>query len=164
MVAAIWPALRAKPLGSQPYRWGTYVAITVVWPTFWLIVSSVDEVTAGRPRGALVLSLVAGVYATASVGLLQRRKFGVVALCMACMANLMLDSFFRFGTEPAVSPGSPRSAGFFDRRVYPFISTNTGGCLVFVHVRIFLETMEPDGRHQKPRKSLELISRLNRQA
>jgi hypothetical protein len=76
----IWISVKAKPIGDKPYRWGTYTAITtglVGFSFLWFTFSSGD---AYRKAGGAVLGISAVL---SCIGLLRRRRFGVVMFYIA---------------------------------------------------------------------------------
>jgi hypothetical protein len=80
--ASIWISQRAKPLGNMPYRWGVYLGMVAAWTSLMLIVSSVQALGGGHALGGSVLCIVAVLAAASSVGILRRRKFGVVTFAL----------------------------------------------------------------------------------
>ncbi len=73
-IAAIWIALKAKPLGSFPYRWGVYVGLMALIGT---IVTAPSLLPA---YGPVESAIFVGLGAATCSGILLRKKFGVVAL------------------------------------------------------------------------------------
>lgn len=80
---SIWISQNAKPLGDMPYSWGMYVGMISAWMSLPLIVSSIPALAGGHLLGGSVLFIDALLAAVASLGILRRRKFGVVALGLA---------------------------------------------------------------------------------
>src|ERR1700733_13795283 len=80
---AIWISQKAKPLGNMPYRWGVYVGMITAWMSLPLIISSVPALAAGHLLGGSWLFIDALLAAVAGLGILRRRKFGVVSLGLA---------------------------------------------------------------------------------
>ncbi len=73
-IAAIVIALRAKPLGDWPYHWGVYIGAT----TGIAVISAFSSVLSTYgPMAAAIFVLVSAI---ACLGLLLRKKFGVLAL------------------------------------------------------------------------------------
>ncbi|MEZ5355440.1 MAG: hypothetical protein R2762_22615 [Bryobacteraceae bacterium] len=79
-------ALRAKPLGPMPYRWGCFAGIMELlnWPG--------DEVP------TIVLILMAAVSGGAGVGLLMRRRWGVI-LFLASAAMFVISGAYSEKTQ-----------------------------------------------------------------
>jgi hypothetical protein len=89
--ASIWISLRAKPLGSMPYRWGAYLGMMAAWMSLVSMVSSVPAAVGGQVLGGLALGMVAVMGAVSSFGILRRRKFGVVAFGLAYGALILIS-------------------------------------------------------------------------
>lgn len=94
--ASIWVSLRAKPLGSMPYRWGAYVGMVAAWMSLVSIVSDVFALGGGHLAGGSALCVVAVLAAVSSVGILRRRRFGVVGFALVYTALILISPF----TEP----------------------------------------------------------------
>ena len=88
-VIALVIALKAKPIGPMPYRWGTWVGMVTAWQTVPLVIWCVTA------RLGAVLTAALGIQALmsaiASFGILRRRRFGVVAfVCTELLLILIL--------------------------------------------------------------------------
>jgi hypothetical protein len=66
-------------------RWGVYVGMISAWMSLPLIISSVQAIAGGHLLGGSVLLIDAVLAALASLGILRRRKFGVVSLGLAVL-------------------------------------------------------------------------------
>jgi hypothetical protein len=87
----IWFSVKAKPIGNKPYRWGTYngiIAGLVAIPIL-LITFSSDSDVYGRTVGAFIGTSAA----LCCVGLLRRRKFGVVMFFITYVSLFMGGAF-----------------------------------------------------------------------
>src|SRR6266446_979592 len=74
-IGGIWFSVNAKPLGGRPYRWGTYVGIMNGLFALSMPLMVLREKTMASLVGGI---LFASAFAAVSVGLLYRRRFGVV--------------------------------------------------------------------------------------
>jgi hypothetical protein len=83
--ASIGISQSAKPLGDMLDRWGVYVGMISAWMSLPLIISSVQAIAGGHLLGGSVLLIDAVLAALASLGILRRRKFGVVSLGLAVL-------------------------------------------------------------------------------
>jgi len=77
--APVWPAMRAKPLGPLPYRWGCYVGIQSFLASAVLLVEAYSF-AGNHPLLAAASALQAVLLASAGIGLLRRRRWGVACL------------------------------------------------------------------------------------
>jgi hypothetical protein len=104
-VIPIWISAKAKPIGYKSYRWGTYVGIMtgfVALPFVSLIWSASDIY--GREVGvALSASAI-----LSSVGILRRRKYGVI---MFVVTYLLVMISIPFMTAMRNRPDSPQQQG-----------------------------------------------------
>lgn len=91
--ASIWISQKAKPLGNMPYRWGVYVGMISAWMSLPLIISSVPALAGGHLLGGSVLFIDALLAAVASLGILRRRKFGVVSLGLAYAVLILISPY-----------------------------------------------------------------------
>jgi hypothetical protein len=105
-IAAIVLALTARPLGDLPYHWGVYIGATAgigAITAFSSILSS---------YGALGATIFVSVSTIACLGILLRKKFGVVALGLLYVLALVrsLQMIFAhtasFGTRSAFAIAS----------------------------------------------------------
>jgi hypothetical protein len=93
---SIWVSVTAKPLGNMPYRWGAYIGMVAAWMSLVSIVSDVLALGGGHLAGGSALCTVAVLAAVSSVGILRRRRFGVVAFGLVYTALILISPF----TEP----------------------------------------------------------------
>jgi hypothetical protein len=84
---------RAKPLGHMPYHWGAYLGFTAAWMALILIGSGVLALVGGHLRGGSALCVAAALAAVSSLGILGRRKFGVVAFALMYAALILMAPF-----------------------------------------------------------------------
>jgi hypothetical protein len=88
---ALWIALKAKPLGPMPYRWGTWVGMQIAEESVLLAIST------ARLGASLVLTaalyILAVMSAIASCGILRRRRFGVVAFVCTYLLLIPIAPF-----------------------------------------------------------------------
>ena len=94
--AAIWISQKAKPLGTHPYRWGLYIGLTTAWMSLWLAISAIRG---SGPHTLLrwILFLTAGCAAISSLGILCRKRFGMVPLAISYAMLILISPF----VEPA---------------------------------------------------------------
>lgn len=92
-VVAIGISLRAKPLGDKPYRWGVYVGMMAGWMALLLFVSAVLAFAAGLLLGGLILFINALFAAVSCLGILRRRKFGVISLGLAYAMLILISPY-----------------------------------------------------------------------
>ncbi|HTS30570.1 MAG TPA: hypothetical protein VMH81_32080 [Bryobacteraceae bacterium] len=99
-------ALKAKPLGNVPYRWGVYMGGSAALLALRLILYAVAAM-GDRTQGIaeLLVILIAALAALGSVGLLLRRKFGIMALAVA---YAVLLAAARFLDAQGIFPSNPR--------------------------------------------------------
>jgi hypothetical protein len=90
---SIWISQRAKPVGDMPYRWGVYLGMVAAWMALILIVSSVQALGGGQTPGGSVLCIVAVLAAVSSLGILRRRKFGVVTFALMYVLLILIFPF-----------------------------------------------------------------------
>ncbi len=77
----------ALPLGR------VYVGMTAAWTSLLLIASAVPAFSAGRLPGGSALCAVAIVAAVSGLGILRRRRFGVVALWLMYAMLILMTPF-----------------------------------------------------------------------
>ena len=97
----IWISVKAKPLGDKPYRWGTYVALIsgLAGLSFLLITATSGDVY-GKACGAVVGT--AG--ALCCIGLLRRRKLGVVMFYVTYVSLFLVGPFLDTVRDQPVEP------------------------------------------------------------
>jgi hypothetical protein len=86
--AISWPSVRAKPLASKRFRWGTFVG----WYSgLWAFGMPYLYYFSGFPNRR-ILSFMAGCcYGIASYGILHRRKYGVIMFAVAFLLVVLLQ-------------------------------------------------------------------------
>ncbi len=77
----------------MPYRWGVYLGMFAAWMSLILIVSSVQALGGGQTLGGSALCIVAVLAAVSSVGILRRRKFGVVTFALMYVLAILIFPF-----------------------------------------------------------------------
>jgi hypothetical protein len=80
-LAAILISQTAKPFRKLPvmsYRWGMYLGIMTAWAAVLWTVSCIDQVRSGSLKGGSALGGIALLCAAASLGILRRRRFGIL--------------------------------------------------------------------------------------
>jgi hypothetical protein len=103
---AIWVSEKAKPIGGRQYRWGTYVGIMsgIGAAAFFLSIVALGILSSGRIGSLASVGLGFGIvfglvfcmpYAVASVGILRRKRFGVVTF-LAMWSITVLGMFVPF--------------------------------------------------------------------
>jgi uncharacterized membrane protein YeaQ/YmgE (transglycosylase-associated protein family) len=100
-VIPIWISMRAKPLIYRPYRWGTYVGIiTGIIGAYWASMLFSASDIYGRETGiALCCSAV-----LCSVGILRRRKYGVIMFVTTYLLLIMAVPFMRAMRNEPLTP------------------------------------------------------------
>jgi hypothetical protein len=90
MGVPIWLAIKTRPLGRYPYRWGLYIGIEtgLVGITMALFTLSALPRVSFYAFYAPVLALCAAV---AAAGLIRRRRFGVVLFFITYVLLLVSD-------------------------------------------------------------------------
>ena len=89
----IWLGQRANDLGPMPYRWGTFVGIETAWLSLLFVLSSVRAFSPNNVAAASDLAGLALLAAIASIGILRRSTFGVVAFALTYAALFLLSPF-----------------------------------------------------------------------
>jgi hypothetical protein len=100
-VASIWIALRAKPLGYMPYRWGTFLGVSYALSSPPRLVSAFLAFAAGHLFGGLMFVVEVILSIWSCIGLLQRRRAGVVVFAMLWVVQTMNAPFLE------VTPAHP---------------------------------------------------------
>ena len=80
----IWIALKAKPIGSLPYRWGLHLGIWNAIGSFGslcLAFSAFGKRAVSEGVGFVILAVLLAV---AAVGLCRRKRWGVVVFIVTC--------------------------------------------------------------------------------
>ena len=99
----IWISVRAKPLADKPYRWGTYVGITTAFVGLVYLLGIIRFFTVHVDSKLIVVSAIACLCAIlCSIGILRRRKFGVVMFVITYLEILLLGPLFdAMSNQPA---------------------------------------------------------------
>src|SRR5580692_1706601 len=166
--ASIWISLRAKPLGSMPYRWGAYLGMMAAWMSLVSLVSSVPAAVGGHVLGGLALGMLTVLGAVSSFGILRRRKFGVVAFGLAYGALILISPLVEpMQDQPFLLAirDQPASFGELARQsaLFPSIVSIVLAVVYFVITFVYfkkrwvlmgkvtdaLPAMPADGSHQK---------------
>ena len=95
-VVSVSIARRAKPLGPHRYRWGTYVGLVTTAVGVGMVLLTFIQLDA---LSGFLFGVLSGSLLGAGVGLLCRRRFGVIALLAAPLVWALVA-----GTHPAVAP------------------------------------------------------------
>jgi len=107
---AIWVSEKAEPLGGRQYRWGSYVGMMsgIGAAALFLGILGEGALLSGRfgvgGEFAIVFGLIFCVpYAVASLGVLRRRRFGVVTFLAMWTLTVfgMFTPFFSLGPRSA---------------------------------------------------------------
>jgi hypothetical protein len=72
---------------------GVYLGMVAAWMALILIVSSVQALGGGQMLGESVFCIVAGLAAVSSLGILRRRKFGVVTFALMYVLLILIFPF-----------------------------------------------------------------------
>ncbi len=107
----IWISVNAKPLGDRPYRWGTYVGIITALVGIILLLTSNRLIPAfldGNVIGPSLIVCLLVCAALCSIGILRRRKFGVVMFVITYLALIMVGPFLDAMRN---QPATPRQQG-----------------------------------------------------
>jgi hypothetical protein len=99
-VLPIWFSVKAKPIGTRPYRWGTYVGILSGLCTLPLALLGWKVFLTGNVLNMLIFCILVVCGLLACAGILRRRRFGPV----------MFPLFFLLVLAIGNSP-SPSAAG-----------------------------------------------------
>src|SRR5690242_16536449 len=92
ITAPIWLSRKVKPIGGKPYLWGNWIAIShgLIAVTFscGVTVAGLQQIAQNDPgvvmrlflvlQTLLLAALSSSPFALVGIGLLQRRRFGVV--------------------------------------------------------------------------------------
>ena len=104
-LASIWIALRAKPLGVLPYRWGTYCVIETGLVGVSLSLATVN--VQNWNAFTLFVMLWGSASLHAAIGLFRRRRYGVVFLILSELITFLGDPIrAAFGLPGVGQPGS----------------------------------------------------------
>lgn len=162
----IWFAVKARPIGSLPYRWGTYVGIWGVLLSIVLLGASI-KATEGHGSPGVGLLITAAEFAGA-VGVLRRKRWGVVLLLTNQTAIILISASVNdldvrpsFSRSVASLVGIALNIWYFGRRwtllSQPWSSSDSGEDTAPDQVAgqadspgaagSSSETAEPDGPH-----------------
>ncbi len=92
-VVSIWAAMRAKPLGDLPYHWATFVAVGAILSSPSTLVSAVMAFASGHVFGGLIFVLITVLSVWCCIGLLQRKRIGVVVYAVAWAMEILSRPF-----------------------------------------------------------------------
>jgi hypothetical protein len=103
ILGPIWFSVKARPIGSLPYKWGLYVGIETGGVGIILLAFALSAFGKGVTSGGIVLTLFAFLAVTTSVGIILRKHWGVLAF-VATYTLLILVPAFNANTD--YRPGS----------------------------------------------------------
>lgn len=92
--APIWPAMKARKLGHFQYRWGVYVAAEVLVAAISFSLDALRSLAAKAPWEFCAFLIMSILAITASAGIFQRRKWGVIAFSAVCIMSLTAPSAY----------------------------------------------------------------------
>ncbi len=76
VIIPIWIARKAKPIGTLPYRWGTYLGVsTAVWAIWMLLFAAFIK---NNSEARFVFLGFTALSLATSFGLLKRYRWGVI--------------------------------------------------------------------------------------
>ena len=88
-----WIASKAKPLGDKPYRWGMFIGIVTCIIGTVLVLS--PYTISKRSAFAVIFFIVFGLpMILGGVGLIRRKKWGVVVFFLAWFMLMCMNSVF----------------------------------------------------------------------
>jgi hypothetical protein len=74
----LWLAIKAKPLGDRPYRWGHYMGIETALLSLVLLFSAISAIGNGAVLGGVAFCVITLCAAAAATGVIRRKRWGVV--------------------------------------------------------------------------------------
>lgn len=100
----IWFSRKAKPIGDKPFRWGTYVGILMglLAAYFSTVIVSAYDIYGKEVGIALCISAL-----IASVGILRRRRYGVILYVVTNLLVLMASPFMSAMRNEPFTPTTP---------------------------------------------------------
>jgi hypothetical protein len=93
IVVPIWIALKARPLGSFPYRWGIYTGIEMAITAVVLIALGSSALGRSVAVAGSILVSIGIVAALGAAGTLRRKRWGAL-LSIVMLALLIVLPFF----------------------------------------------------------------------
>jgi hypothetical protein len=85
----IWISSRAKPLLDKPYRWGTYVGLITALAGLLCLSTFFSFFSASDIWGQGVSAFLCICATVCSIGILRRRRFGVVMFVITYLGVIM---------------------------------------------------------------------------
>jgi len=109
IVVPLWFGLRAKPLGAQPYRWATWLSLQSILLSAATVPTALKSIIAQGPEfGPVYLWLITGLAIGGAVGVLRRKRAGVVCLVASeALTFLMAPLLSMSPLANAVNEGAP---------------------------------------------------------
>jgi hypothetical protein len=77
----------------MPYRWATFLAMSSAYSSVLSLVSAFLAFAGGHLLGGLMFGVVAVLSICSCIGLLRRRRFGVVVFAVLCVVQVMSAPF-----------------------------------------------------------------------
>jgi hypothetical protein len=93
VVVPIWIAMKARPLGSLPYRWGVYTGIQMAITAVVLFVLGFSTLGRRAAVAGSILVLIGIVAALGAMGTLRRKRWGAL-LSIVMLVVLLVVPFF----------------------------------------------------------------------
>ena len=93
VVVPIWIAMKARPLGSFPYRWGVYTGIQMAITAVVLLALGFSALGRRVVVASSILMLIGIICALGAVGTLRRKRWGAL-LSLVMLALLIVVPFF----------------------------------------------------------------------
>lgn len=90
VVFMLWVSVKAAPLQGRPYRWGTYIGCTSALAALSFALVAVASLEDNNVAGVVIAAFMAVSFGVCGVGLMRRRKFGVVAFFIAYITLVFL--------------------------------------------------------------------------
>jgi drug/metabolite transporter (DMT)-like permease len=100
-VIPIWISVKAKRIGGKPYRWGTYVGI--ITGLFGAVFAS-GRLSASDNYGREIRIALCVSAILCSVGILRRRKYGVVLFVITYLLLMMAVPFISAMRDEPLTP------------------------------------------------------------
>lgn len=102
-VAGAWMAIRAKPLGAHPYRWGNYLGTVMTAYGALVVLIGVWGLVLGSYSLPVLSTAVLGVICvTAGIGLLRRSTIGVLAMLASAVLLVVVNYLYATGDKAPV--------------------------------------------------------------
>ena len=93
IVVPIWIAMKARPLGPFPYRWGIYTGIEMAVTAVVLLALGLSTLGRSVPVAGSILVLIGIITALGAAGTLRRKRWGAL-LSIVMLAVLIVVPFF----------------------------------------------------------------------